>query len=65
MKSKLSHLKITPDPAMECLGCGAKQTIPIPVYLDILVAMMKAFEKSHKHCQKSVENQNNDVLQPL
>jgi hypothetical protein len=38
--------------AMECTHCGAKQGIPIPVYLDIFIAMMKAFEKSHKHCLK-------------
>lgn len=51
MKSKTSHLVMSPEfQAMQCLHCGAKQTIPIPVYLDILVAMMKAFEKSHKNC---------------
>lgn len=55
MKCNKEHLVINPElTAMECLHCGAKQTIPIPVYLDIFIAMMKAWEKGHKHCTKKV-----------
>lgn len=53
-KMKNEHLILNTElTSMDCLCCGAKQKIPIPVYLDIFIAMMKAFEKSHSHCQKT------------
>lgn len=37
--------------AMECRNCGHKQGVCYPIWINIMIAMMKAFEKAHKDCQ--------------
>lgn len=37
---------------LECRNCGTTQGVSYPIGLTIFIAMMKAFEKAHKHCQK-------------
>jgi len=55
MKHYKDHLIInTNTGTLECLHCGSKQAVAYPVYLDIFLAMMKVFEKSHKHCKKPI-----------
>jgi len=37
---------------LRCKRCGDIQTIPLPIPIDIFVAMSKAFVKLHKHCKE-------------
>jgi len=51
--SKTSHMIWNLDTGnMECLNCGSKQAVAYPIGLSIFVAMIKAFEKIHRHCTK-------------
>ena len=36
-----------------CFHCGTSQTMPVPMPVDIATAMMKAFYKLHKNCEKT------------
>lgn len=38
--------------AMECLRCGEKQRVALPINVTLYVAMGKAFERIHKKCKE-------------
>lgn len=53
MKKNTDHIVLsTLKPQMECRHCGAVQVIAYPIYLNLMLAMMKAWTKSHRHCPK-------------
>lgn len=37
--------------AVECLRCGEKQRFVVPIRVDVYVAAVKAFERSHRGCK--------------
>ena len=37
--------------AMECLRCGEKQRVALPIGLQMYAAMAKVFTKRHKKCK--------------
>ena len=34
----------------ECQHCGSRQPMATPIELDVMLAAMRAFLKSHRHC---------------
>jgi len=38
--------------AMECLRCGVKQRVALPISLDGYVALGKVFMKEHSRCKE-------------
>lgn len=36
--------------AYECLGCGQKQRVALPIALDVWIAGAKAFSRLHRGC---------------
>jgi len=38
--------------AMECLRCGEKQRVALPIGLQMYAAMAKVFTKRHKKCKE-------------
>jgi hypothetical protein len=53
MKKNTDHIVLsTLKPQMECKHCGAIQPFAYPVYLNVMLAMMKEWMKSHQHCKK-------------
>lgn len=40
--------------AMECLRCGEKQRVALPISLQMYAAMAKVFTKRHKKCKERV-----------
>ncbi len=40
------------DLGFRCLNCGMKQTMSLPVDLDVYLAAGKAFIEVHKRCKK-------------
>jgi len=43
-----------------CFHCGTSQIVPVPIPIDIATAMMRAFEKIHKNCEKTWTEPVND-----
>lgn len=62
MKIKHPHLIFNLQTgSMVCRICGGAQGVKYPVGMNIMIAIMRAFEKDHKDCAKSVsETQMND-----
>lgn len=44
------------DLQIECRHCGAIQAIAYPIYLSLMVDMMKSWTKMHRHCKKRETN---------
>lgn len=64
-KIKSEHIVLHSDPfTMECRNCGIKQIVPVPVLLNILIAMMKEFGKSHKFCTSKNNQNDSKEVQP-
>ena len=38
--------------AMECLRCGAKHRVALPINVTLYIAMGRAFEKMHGKCKE-------------
>lgn len=59
-KINTDHIVLsTENPEMKCLHCGAIQPIAYPIYLTLLVDLLKSWGKMHRHCKKPpVENEN-------
>jgi hypothetical protein len=38
--------------AMECLRCGEKQRVALPIGLQMYAAMAKVFTRQHKKCKE-------------
>lgn len=47
---KTEHCRIKGNKAI-CLHCGAEQTLPIPIDIRLLIALIKGFTKIHKDCK--------------
>lgn len=56
MKKNTDHIILsTVKPEIECKHCGAKQAVVYPMYMDIMLAIMKAWIKMHRHCEKPIK----------
>jgi hypothetical protein len=50
-KPNSEHVRIV-DGKFKCLHCGEALTIPLPISVNMFVAMGKAFTKDHLYCKK-------------
>jgi hypothetical protein len=44
---------IIKDQRIECLNCGRKLLIPLPISIPVFLAMSKAYVKEHKNCKRA------------
>lgn len=49
-KKKMEHC-VMGNNCFQCLNCGRKQDLPMPIDVAMFGAMAKQFEKSHKDCK--------------
>lgn len=57
MKKNTDHIVLnTVKPQFECRHCGAIQVIAYPIYLSLMIDMMKSWTKMHRHCKKREPN---------
>ena len=50
-RKKHPHI-VMHDEKIVCLHCGQSLTIPVPIGINVFLAMSKAFGKDHKNCEK-------------
>lgn len=39
---------------LECRNCGQKQAVAYPIFITMLLSMMKVWEKMHLNCLKPI-----------
>jgi hypothetical protein len=55
MAQKTDHITLGDGMRLQCMHCGVTYTPALPVAINVVVAMGKAFTKTHRGCKKPKE----------